>query len=188
MGVSVSPAMKITAAEIKEILHLTPHPMEGGWYVRTYESHATIEQRALDLRYSGERHTGTAIYYLLEPGTFSEMHRLKSDELFHFYFGDPVEMLQLVPPHKDIPDEEDPGASERIVIGNDLAASQRPQVLAPYGVWQGSRLVPGGSFALLGCTVSPGFEFEDYEAGKRDELIAQWPEHAELIRALTHAS
>ena len=178
---------KLTADEIKEILHLTPHPTEGGWYVRTYESHATIGQRALDLRYPGDRHTGTAIYYLLEPGTFSEMHRLRSDELFHFYLGDAVEMLQLVPPHPELRDEFDPGASERILIGNDLAAGQRPQVLAPHGVWQGSRLLSGGSFALLGCTVSPGFEFEDYEAGKRDELIAQWPEHAELIRALTHA-
>jgi predicted cupin superfamily sugar epimerase len=182
--------MKITASEIKELLHLTPHPTEGGWYVRTYESGATIEQSALGLidskwRYPGARHTGTAIYYLLEPGTFSEMHRLRSDELFHFYLGDPVEMLQLTPPHPELPDEFDPGASERIVIGNDLAAGERPQVLAPQGVWQGSRLVPGGSFALLGCTVSPGFEFEDYEAGDRNALIKQWPEHAELILALT---
>jgi len=131
----MNPATKLTADAIKEILHLTPHPTEGGWYVRTYESHALIEQRALDLRYTGERHTGTAIYYLLEPGTFSEMHRLKSDEIFHFYYGDPVEMLQLVPPHPELRDEFDPGASERILIGNDLAAGQRPQVLAPHGVW-----------------------------------------------------
>jgi hypothetical protein len=178
--------MKITADEIKEILHLTPHPTEGGWYVRTYESDDLIEQSALNPRYAGPRPTGTAIYYLLEPGTFSEIHRLRSDELFHFYLGDAVEMLQLTPPHPELPDEFNPGASERIVIGNDLAAGQRPQVLAPRGVWQGSRLVQGGGFALLGCTVSPGFEFEDYEAGRRDALIAQWPEHAELIRSLTH--
>jgi uncharacterized protein len=185
MGVPMKPAMKITAAEIKELLHLTPHPTEGGWYVRTYESHDLIGQAALDLRYPGPRHAGTAIYYLLEPGTFSEMHRLRSDEIFHFYLGDPVEMLQLVPPHEELPGERGPGSSERIVIGNNLAAGERPQVLAPHGIWQGSRLAPGGSLALLGCTVTPGFEFEDYETGKRDELIAQWPEHAELIRALT---
>ncbi len=181
---------KLTADEIKEILHLTPHPTEGGWYVRTYESDAMIEPSALGPQYAesenkGPRHTGTAIYYLLEPGTFSEIHRLRSDELFHFYLGDPVEMLQLTPPHPELPEEFNPGASERIVIGNNLAAGERPQVLAPQGVWQGSRLLPGGRFALLGCTVSPGFEFEDYEAGDRDALIRQWPEHAELIRALT---
>jgi predicted cupin superfamily sugar epimerase len=181
----MNPPGKITAAEIKEILHLEPHPVEGGWFVRTYESEAMVPGTALDARYTGARHTGTAIYYLLEPGTFSEMHRLKSDEIFHFYLGDPVEMLQLTPPHEDLAGEPDPGASERIVIGNDLAAGERPQVLAPHGVWQGSRLVPGGQFALLGCTVSPGFEFEDYEAGEREALIAQWPEHAELIRGLT---
>jgi predicted cupin superfamily sugar epimerase len=175
----------LTATEIKELLHLKPHPTEGGWYVRTYESDALIGQASLDLRYGGPRHAATAIYYLLEPDTFSEMHRLKSDEIFHFYLGDPVEMLQLAPPHEDLPGELDPGASARILIGNDLHAGQLPQVLAPHGVWQGSRLVPGGSFALLGCTVSPGFEFEDYESGNRDTLIAQWPEHAELIRALT---
>jgi len=179
---------KLTAKEIKELLHLEPH-FEGGWYRRTYESGEMIAAEALDARYAGPRHTGTAIYYLLEPGTFSEMHRLKSDELFHFYLGDAVEMLQLTPPHQDMPSgaepEPDPGSSQRILLGHDLAQEQVPQVLAPMGVWQGSRIAPGGSFALLGCTVSPGFERADYEAGEREALLRQWPEHAELILALT---
>ncbi len=119
-----------------------------------------------DGRYAGARLTGTAIYYLLEPGTFSEMHRLKSDEIFHFYAGDAVEMLQL----------HEGGAGGVVVIGNDLMKGQRPQVVVGRGVWQGSKLVEGGSWALLGCTVSPGFEFEDYEAGEREELSEGWPE------------
>jgi predicted cupin superfamily sugar epimerase len=105
------------------------------------------------------------------------MHRLKSDEVFHFYAGDAVEMLQLLAD----------GRGEKVVIGNDLARGQRPQVVAGRGVWQGSRLVAGGEWALLGCTVSPGFEFEDYEAGERVELCRRWPEFAEEIGALTRS-
>ena len=103
------------------------------------------------------------------------MHRLCSDEIFHFYAGDAVEMLQL--------DEQ---AGGRVVrIGSDLVAGERPQVVVPRGVWQGSRLVSGGQWALLGCTVSPGFEYQDYEAGVRAELCIRWPQFDALIRELT---
>ena len=162
----------MTATEIKEALRLQPHPREGGWYVRTYEANERI---VCADRYGAARLTSTAIYYLLEPDTSSEMHRLKSDEIFHFYLGDPVEMLQL---HEN-------GNSERIVIGADLLAGERPQVLVPRGVWQGTRLLAGGSLALMGCTVSPGFEYLDYESGSRAELLALWPEWSEMIAALT---
>jgi len=170
----------MTADEVKKLLGMAPHPREGGWYVRTYEANEripaeTFASREPDERYPSPRLTATAIYYLLEPDTFSEMHRLKSDEVFHFYAGDAVEMLQL----------SNSGAGEVIVIGNDLAAGHRPQVLAPRGVWQGSRLLQGGAWALLGCTVSPGFEFEDYEQGGREELCAGWPKFTETIRGLT---
>jgi predicted cupin superfamily sugar epimerase len=166
----------MTAEEVKKLLGLVPHPREGGWYVRTYEASEMVAGGAFeDARYAGARRTGTAIYYLLEPGTFSEMHRLKSDEVFHFYAGDAVEMLQLTAD----------GRGERVVIGNDLARGQRPQVVVRRGVWQGSRLVEGGLWALLGCTVCPGFEFEDYEAGGRVELYHGWPEFVEKIGALT---
>jgi uncharacterized protein len=168
----------VTVEDVKKLLGLAPHPREGGWYVRTYEAGELIAADAFgDGRYEGARRTGTAIYYLLEPETFSEMHRLKSDEVFHFYAGDAVEMLQLMAD----------GRGERVVIGNDLARGQRPQVVVGRGVWQGSRLVPGGRWALLGCTVSPGFEFEDYEAGERVELCRRWPEFAEEIGALTRS-
>jgi uncharacterized protein len=158
----------MTAEDVKKILGLAPHPREGGWYVRTWESAEFVAAEV------GERRTSTAIYYLLEPETFSEMHRLKSDEVFHHYLGGAVEMLQLF---------ED-GSSARVVIGKDLAAGERPQVVVPRGVWQGSRLV-SGEFALLGCTVSPGFEFEDYEAGSRVALSRGWAAEVEMIAALT---
>ena len=166
----------MTVDEVKALLGLRPHPVEGGWYVRTYESGERVGVEAFAAgRYAGDRWTGTAIYYLLEPGTFSEMHRLRSDEVFHFYMGDAVEMLRLAPGE----------AGERVVIGTDLAAGERPQVVVRRGVWQGSRLVAGGAWALLGCTVSPGFEFEDYEAGVREDLVGEWVGREEMIVGLT---
>jgi predicted cupin superfamily sugar epimerase len=168
----------MTADDVKKILGLVPHPREGGHYIRTYESAELVPPTAFAPdRYSGPRYTGTAIYYLLEPTTFSEMHRLRSDEIFHFYAGDPVEMLQLRPG----------GRGDVIRIGNRLALGERPQVLAPRNVWQGSRLVAGGAWALLGCTVSPGFEFEDYDSATREELLAAWPAFTNFIHALTRS-
>jgi predicted cupin superfamily sugar epimerase len=161
----------MTADEVKSLLGLVPHPCEGGWFVRTHEAADWVSVE----RYGGLRRTGTAIYYLLEPETFSELHRLKSDEVFHFYAGDAVEMLQLA----------EGSAGRLVTIGNDLAAGERPQVVVERGVWQGSRLKAGGAWALLGCTVSPGFEYEDYEAADRAELKGLWPEWAETIADLT---
>ncbi len=170
-------APALSAEEVKQILNLTPHPREGGWFTRTYESGEMLPAATFaDGRYSGPRHTGTAIYYLLEPDTFSEMHLLESDELFHFYAGDTVEMLQLLP--------DGQGSITR--IGTDLRSGERPQVLVPRGIWQGSRLAPAGRWALLGCTVVPGFDFDDYRSGSRAELIAQWPAFTAIITALTH--
>jgi predicted cupin superfamily sugar epimerase len=166
----------MTADEVKQHLNLTPHPREGGWFVRTYESPELLPETAFtDARYPSPRRTATAIFYLLEPDTFSEMHRLRSDEIFHFYLGDPVEMLQLHPS----------GHAERLILGNDLLANHHLQTVVPRHVWQGSRLLPGGKWALLGCTVSPGFEYEDYDSTPAEPLIAQWPDHQRLITALT---
>jgi predicted cupin superfamily sugar epimerase len=159
----------MTPAEIKELLRLEPHPVEGGWFRQTYRSAAEF------VAPQGRRSAGTAIYYLLEPGTFSEMHILPSDEVFHFYLGDPVEMLQLKPD----------GSAEVFVLGKDVADGQHVQLLVPGGVWQGTRLLPGGRFALLGCTVSPGFDYADYTSGKFEELAGKWQKQAERIRALT---
>jgi hypothetical protein len=161
----------MTADEIKLLLRLEPHPVEGGWYRRTYTSDVSV---AL-LR--GVRPYGTAIYYLLEAGTFSEMHCLASDEIFHFYLGDPVEMLQLRPD----------GGSALFTLGPDLQSGQHVQLVAPAGVWQGTRLIGDGKMALLGCTVTPGFDFADYRNGSYAELAAGWPQEAERIRALTRS-
>lgn len=168
-------AGEITADELKSLLNLRPHPREGGWFAETWRSQETIPHPGLLSRYTGPRSAGTAIYYLLEPQNFSEMHRLASDEVFHFYLGDPVEMLQLPPA----------GSASRIVLGPDLAGGMLVQTVVPQGVWQGSRLVPGGRFALLGCTVSPGFDYADYESGARTGLTRAWPEWQEMIALLT---
>jgi len=167
----------MTADEVKAILGLVKHPREGGWYVRTWESEEFVAASCFEEgRYEGARRTSTAIYYLLEPGTFSEMHVLKSDEIFHHYMGGAVEMLQLFAD----------GSTSRVVIGKDLEAGERPQCVVRTGVWQGSRLLKAEGWALLGCTVSPGFEFLDYEDASAEELVAKWPGEAEMIRALTN--
>jgi predicted cupin superfamily sugar epimerase len=162
-----------TAQRLIETLQLQPHPKEGGFFRETYRS--TDLLTALPGRYPSDRCAGTAIYYLLTPGTFSALHLLHSDEIFHFYTGDTVRMLQL---HPD-------GRGEEIVLGSDVLAGQRPQVVVPYGVWQGSMLEPGGEFALLGCTVAPGFEYVDYVHGNRAELIARHPAFEKHIEQLT---
>lgn len=159
----------VNASEIKTLLKLEPHPVEGGSFRRTYTSKQTVELPR------GTRPAGTAIYYLLEPGTFSEMHVLESDEIFHFYLGDPVEMLQLYPD----------GRSAVFTLGPDLAAGQHVQLVVPAGVWQGTRLIGDGKVALLGCTVTPGFDFADYRNGSYAELAEKWRLEAERIRALT---
>ena len=159
----------MTTAELKQLLGLEPHPVEGGCYRRTYTSAGTVDLPR------GTRAQGTAIYYLLEQDTFSEMHMLASDEIFHFYLGDPVEMLQL---HPD-------GSSAVFTLGQDLAAGQHVQLVVPAGVWQGTRLIGEGKMSLLGCTVTPGFDFDDYRNATARELIAKWPQEAERIRQLT---
>jgi predicted cupin superfamily sugar epimerase len=159
----------MTAEEIKSLLKLEPHPMEGGWYRQTYASAVSVALLG------GVRPYGTAIYYLLEAGTFSEMHMLAADEIFHFYLGDPVEMLQLAPD----------GGSALFTLGPDLAAGQHVQLVVPAGVWQGARLVEGGKVALLGCTVTPGFDYADYRSGSYAELAAKFPAEAKRIKLLT---
>jgi predicted cupin superfamily sugar epimerase len=164
-----------TVAEIIAKLQLEAHPMEGGYYRETYRSTEEIAASALPSRYQGSRSHSTAIYYLLTPEGFSAMHRLSTDEVFHFYLGDPVEMLQLLPD----------GSGKVIKLGADITAGENPQLVVPRGVWQGSQLIPGGNFALLGATVAPGFDFADYEAGLRDALSESYPDFKHLIGLLT---
>lgn len=153
-----------TAAQLTRALGLRPHP-EGGFYVETYRAEERIGGRAVS----------TAIYYLLTPDTFSALHRLASDEVFHFYWGDPVEMLQLA----------SDGSARAVLLGSSVLEGMAPQVVVRKGVWQGLRLRPGGRLALLGCTVAPGFEFADFELGDRAALLAAYPAHREAILGLT---
>ncbi len=163
------------AEEIIDALGMSPHPEEGGYFVETYKCEESISRKALPERYHGKRSFGTAIFYLLTPETFSQLHKLESDEIFHFYLGHPVTMLQLRPD----------GSSEVLTLGQDIVGGQRLQVVVPGGTWQGSFLDEGGEFALLGCTVAPGFEYADYETGSRGDLLKEYPEQEELILRLT---
>jgi len=165
----------MTAEELKRLLNLSPLPVEGGYFAETYRSPEVLPPAALPSRYSGDRNFGTAIYFLLTPDTFSAMHRLKSDEIYHFYLGDPVTMLILHPA----------GESEVVTLGQDIKAGQRIQFLVPRQSWQGSRLQSGGVFALMGTTMSPGFDMADFELGDRQALLAAYPGRRRLIERLT---
>lgn len=161
--------------ELIRLLSLVPLPGEGGWYRETYRSRVRIPANGLPAAYAGPRDASTAIHYLLTSDTFSALHRLRGDEIFHFYLGDPVEMLHLRPD----------GTGATLTLGPRPHEGMHPQVVVPGGVWQGARIAPGGRYALLGCTVAPGFEFEDFELGNRDALLRQYPAYAERIRSLT---
>jgi predicted cupin superfamily sugar epimerase len=167
----------MTHADVIRVLDLQPLPGEGGYFRQTWRSPDVAASGALGARYSRETVLGTAIYYLVTDGAdgFSALHRLPTDEIYHFYLGDPVEQLLL---HPD-------GHSERVVMGQDLAAGHRVQQVAPRDVWQGTRLVQGGAWALLGTTMAPGFDHTTCEFGTRETLCRQYPERAELITALT---
>lgn len=171
------PGRDLIADQIVALLGLVPLPGEGGLFRQTYRAAETIPAVALPARYGSPRRFATAIYYLLtdDPDSFSALHRLKTDEVYHFYLGDPVEMLQLWPD----------GSIKTIALGNDLGAGQHVQCIVPAGVWQGSRLCPGGQFALLGATVAPGFDYADYEGGERASLLVDFPDAAAWIRKLT---
>ncbi|MCH8876445.1 MAG: cupin domain-containing protein [Chloroflexi bacterium] len=167
----------MTAEEIIGVLKLRPLPVEGGLYRQTYVASEEIGAEALAIRYGRTKSLCTAIYYLLtdQPQSFSALHRLPTDEVYHFYLGDPVEMLLLHPE----------GRSEVIVLGQDLLAGQFVQHVVPAGVWMGSRVFEGGQFALLGTTMAPGYDDLDYEGGNAEELERQYPERASLIRQLS---
>ena len=165
----------MTAEDVIRLMQLTPLELEGGFFRETYRSRWMIPRDRLPEGISGARSIGTAIYYLVTPESFSTLHRLPGSEVFHFYLGDPVVMLQL---HPD-------GKAQTVTLGQDIVAGQQPQVVVRGGVWQGLRLAQGDRWALLGTTMSPGFDYADYEKGVRDELIAQYPEVAAEIRRYT---
>ena len=155
-------------------LRLEPHP-EGGYFRQTYRSDVVIAREALPSGFTGARAASTAIYFLLEGENFSAFHRLRSDEVWHFYTGSPV-VVHLI--QRD-------GAYSSILLGCDLEAGQVPQAVVRAGCWFASHVADWKSFAVVGCTVAPGFDFQDFEMGKRAELMARFPRQRELIERLT---
>lgn len=167
--------MILNADTVIRMLELVPLPGEGGFFKETYRSRVRLSAATLPGGYRDERAASTAIYYLLTRDSFSAMHRLRGDEVYHFYLGDPVEMLQL----------RGDGTGEVVIIGRDIANGMAPQVVVPAGVWQGSRLLEGGAFALLGTTMAPGFDGRDFELGDRAALVRAFPGLGAMIAALT---
>jgi predicted cupin superfamily sugar epimerase len=166
----------VTKEQIIKKLGLTPLPGEGGYYKETYRCQMALDARTLGIQADGQRNLGTAIYYMVTGKEFSALHRLPGDEIFHFYAGDPVEMVQFDPKTGEV---------KKIILGSDILGDQQVQVVVPAGVWQGTHLVKGGKWALLGTTMAPGFDFHDFELGDRKKLLDQFPSHMEDIQGLT---
>lgn len=152
-------------------LHLKPHP-EGGYYAETYRSGDSLV--LLPGRYPAPRTASTAIYFLLPAGTFSAFHRIQSDEGWHFYQGQPLRIHMLLPD----------GTYQYHDLGPDLVAGQTFQYFVPHGTWFASEPIDKEGYSLVGCTVAPGFDFEDFEMAKAAELKEQFPTYSRLITRL----
>jgi hypothetical protein len=175
---------KPSLEELKQFYDLKPIPVEGGLYHQVYRSDSEIPGKlcAPGVNADVSHPVGTSILFLLSnaPDSFSAIHRLPKDEIYHFYFGDPVELLLLYPD----------GTSQVIILGQDVLHGQKVQFVVPAGVWQGSHLKPDLSteemgYALMGATMAPGFHVSDFEGGERDELMLEYPDQNALIKALT---
>jgi predicted cupin superfamily sugar epimerase len=155
-------------------LELQPHP-EGGFYRQTYRADLLLSQETLPPNFKGSRPAATAIYFLLAGENFSAFHRLQSDELWHFYLGGSL-VVHVIGPT---------GSYSRIHLGNDPEATEVLQGVVKAGCWFASEVKDGKSFALVGCTVAPGFDFEDFELANGQELLQRYPEHRDVIHRLT---
>ncbi len=151
-------------------LGLSPHP-EGGHYREIYRSNECIPRSALPERYDGNREYATSIYYLLESGETSRIHRLKSDEILVFHDGSPMEVVMI----------DGDGVLSRLLLGVRFERGEVPQAVIPAGVWFGARVVEERSFSLIGCVVAPGFVYTDFEMPGKEELMELFPEHGEII-------
>ena len=162
-----------SAADYIQALQLQPHP-EGGYYRQTYASDEQLNAAVLPSRFGGDRSFSTAIYFLLAGKDYSAFHRIKSDELWHFYSGGPLHIYVIHPT----------GESELLKLGNDLQNGYSFQQVVKAGCWFASKPADENSFSLVGCTVAPGFDFADFEMGKEGELLMEYPQHEEWIRKL----
>jgi predicted cupin superfamily sugar epimerase len=158
---------------IKEIikqLELLPHP-EGGYYKETYRSDGNINSESLNDNYNGKRSYSTCIYFLLTSNDFSAFHKIEQDEIWHFHEGSPIKLHTI----------SENGIHNEYVIGNDFLNGQKPQLVVDGNHWFAASVTEKDSYALVSCTVSPGFDFSDFMLPTRNELISKFPQHKELI-------
>ncbi|MFN8322821.1 MAG: cupin domain-containing protein [Chitinophagales bacterium] len=165
--------MNYPASYFVQKFSMTEHP-EGGWYKETYRSQEHIHADALPDRFNGKRNFSTAIYFLLEGHQFSSFHRIKSDELWHFYAGGTLN-IYVIDFH---------GELEVIRLGSNLENGEVFQSVVKAGCWFASKPATENSFSLVGCTVSPGFDFSDFELATRDQLSKLYPQQSEIINSL----
>ncbi|WP_374759373.1 cupin domain-containing protein [Dyadobacter fanqingshengii] len=154
---------------------LSAHP-EGGYYAETYRASENVPQQVLPARFSGDRSFSTGIYFLLETHNFSAFHRIKSDEMWHFYAGEALEIFVIDAEQRDM---------QIIKLGNNPENGEMFQAVVPAGAWFASRPAQGSTYALVGCTVAPGFDFADFEMADREALQMQFPEFEQIIQELT---
>ena len=162
------------AENIAKKLQLTPHP-EGGYYKETYRSHGVIKKDSLSDDISGDRNYSTSIYFLLTSDAFSAFHRIKQDEIWHFYKGSPIK-LHII---------SNEGHYRNILIGNNLEKGELPQYVVHAKDWFAAEVIGSDTYTLLGCTVSPGFDFKDFELAERERLLTKFPQHCNIIEKLT---
>jgi len=165
----------MTAKEIINILGLKPHPEEGGFFIESFKSNLNVSILNHSTEKPYTRSASTAIYYLMTEGHCSPLHRVKHDEVWHFYMGSPAEMVQI----------DESGKLTEIRFGHAIEKGEILQAIVPAGRWEGVRIAEGGKWSLMGITVAPGFEFEDFEMGKRGDLIKQFPKHKSIIEQFT---
>ncbi len=163
-----------TANYVIKKLKLTKHP-EGGYFKEMYRSEEIMPGNALPKRYNGERNFATSIFFLLKGNEFSSFHKIQSDETWHFYEGSTLELYIL----------NEKSGINRYLLGRDLDNGEKLQVTVPRNHWFGARVADSESFALLGCTVAPGFHFDDFELADRKTLLEQFPQHEKIIKELT---
>lgn len=165
-----------SSREIINQLNLQPHP-EGGYFRETYRSSGNIHENSLGEEYAGPRNYSTCIYFLLTSESFSAFHRIKQDEIWHFYDGSPIR-LHIISKE---------GVHTQHLIGRNLKHGEEPQLVVPGGCWFASEVVNENAYSLVGCTVAPGFSFEDFEMKGRKELISIYPHLVDVITMLTHS-
>lgn len=166
--------MHAEAQHLIDKLNLAPHP-EGGYFRETYRSPINVPNDKLPAQFRGDRALATAIYFLLTDQDFSAFHRLKQDEIWHFHTGATVFLRCFTPK----------GEMQTMALGSDLEQGAEPQHIVPGGWTFGAHLSGGPGYALVSCTVAPGFEYDDFELLSRGKLLQLHPEHADIIKQLT---